>query len=239
MSIGTESFETPRDFERMLRDAGFSRSRAKAITAKGFRAAGLEHQEKTPELDDVLESLAIKKNRLMGDIERPCRCGCTGETKQRSEDSHERCMSLRREIRGANTSRWKARKDLHDYTKVFEAAARRFSRRFDGEQGLSFSLDFANLARSMVGLIRRASPSGWPSTAADVVSIIRKLKNYNGNFAREYERFARPYLSRIDRLRGTVDHLEDNFRGLVDDYKQSCRGPLASSDFNRPSDLSY
>ncbi len=39
MPNDAETIETPRDFERILRDAGFSRSRAKAITAKGFRSS--------------------------------------------------------------------------------------------------------------------------------------------------------------------------------------------------------
>ena len=45
-----------RTFERMLRDKGFSRSRAKAITAKGFRAADIEADE-SAEIAEMVETL--------------------------------------------------------------------------------------------------------------------------------------------------------------------------------------
>ncbi len=45
--------ETPRDFERMLRDAGFSRTRAKVITAKGFKGGSIDHSEMR-EIADLL-----------------------------------------------------------------------------------------------------------------------------------------------------------------------------------------
>ena len=50
-----------RSFERMLRDNGFSRSRAKAITAKGFRCNGeLPHRE----IVSCIEDLQRKRCRL-------------------------------------------------------------------------------------------------------------------------------------------------------------------------------
>jgi len=45
-----------RSFERMLRDNGFSRSRAKAITAKGFKAIGFDADE-SAEIAEMVEAL--------------------------------------------------------------------------------------------------------------------------------------------------------------------------------------
>lgn len=57
---GLEStIETPRDFERMLREEGFSRARAKAITAKGFRA-----DLKRPDVSELLSDLERKTQTL-------------------------------------------------------------------------------------------------------------------------------------------------------------------------------
>lgn len=49
-----DDIETPRDFERLLRDAGFSRTRAKAITAKGF---------KQPQGESVSQLVTVVRNK--------------------------------------------------------------------------------------------------------------------------------------------------------------------------------
>lgn len=53
--------ETPRDFERMLRDAGFSRARAKAITAKGFRGGT---KQLDSDLAEVVRTIAMSQDRI-------------------------------------------------------------------------------------------------------------------------------------------------------------------------------
>ena len=62
-----DEIETPRAFERMLREAGFSRSRAKAITAKGFRGAfvdSLDEDLDAPELGKLVTKLRDSQGRL-------------------------------------------------------------------------------------------------------------------------------------------------------------------------------
>lgn len=60
-------FETPisdtRSFERMLRENGFSRSRAKAITAKGFKAVELDADESS-EIAELVSDLKLRKMAL-------------------------------------------------------------------------------------------------------------------------------------------------------------------------------
>lgn len=60
----TSMFETPisdaRSFERMLRDNGFSRSRAKAITAKGFKAVDLGTDE-SAEIAELVRELKARQ----------------------------------------------------------------------------------------------------------------------------------------------------------------------------------
>lgn len=50
-----EDIKTERDFERLLREVGFSNNKAKAITAKGFKAANL--RESDLELCEIKTSL--------------------------------------------------------------------------------------------------------------------------------------------------------------------------------------
>ena len=68
-----------RDFERFLRDAGFSRSEAVAIAAKGYKA--LSHQSES-ETGDVDESLVIALDKLKQSIR-----GQTDGTENRSRGS--------------------------------------------------------------------------------------------------------------------------------------------------------
>ncbi|WP_262694469.1 HK97 family phage prohead protease [Kordiimonas aquimaris] len=57
--IEDPSIRDPRSFERFLRENGFSRSRAKAITAKGFKSGdGLASKEDTAVLSDMLKKSA-------------------------------------------------------------------------------------------------------------------------------------------------------------------------------------
>ena len=58
-----EPIEDIRSFERMLRDNGFSRSRAKAITAKGFRLSGLAVDE-TKEIGVLVDKLQTRQRQL-------------------------------------------------------------------------------------------------------------------------------------------------------------------------------
>ncbi len=64
--LSADGIETPRDFERLLREHGFSRSRAKAITAKGFRglieAASLGDMQLQQE---ILRDLEVKRSGLL------------------------------------------------------------------------------------------------------------------------------------------------------------------------------
>ncbi len=64
-----DDIETPRDFERLLRDAGFSRTRAKAITAKGFRgSAGLIEATPREQIElqqEILHDLEAKRSGLL------------------------------------------------------------------------------------------------------------------------------------------------------------------------------
>ncbi len=52
---------TPRSFETLLRDNGFSRTQAKAITAKGFKAAGFGASEET----EIANMIREVKNRTL------------------------------------------------------------------------------------------------------------------------------------------------------------------------------
>ncbi len=66
---GVKSITTERDFERFLRDAGYSRSEAKAITAHGFKAIlkqrdADEEQAQTDGLTALLQKLNSLKESL-------------------------------------------------------------------------------------------------------------------------------------------------------------------------------
>ena len=59
---------TEREFERFLRDAGFSRDHAKGITARGYRALRREvASEDSAALNDVLASLTARTALFHGD----------------------------------------------------------------------------------------------------------------------------------------------------------------------------
>ncbi|UTW59972.1 HK97 family phage prohead protease [Kordiimonas sp. SCSIO 12603] len=62
---------TPRSFETLLRDNGFSRTQAKAITAKGFKAAGFGASEEAEIADLIREvktrTLALEEKRSGAD----------------------------------------------------------------------------------------------------------------------------------------------------------------------------
>ena len=60
MNHPADDIETPRAFERMLRDAGFSRSRAKAITAKGFKPAKVLD----PSISELVETIKCRQEEL-------------------------------------------------------------------------------------------------------------------------------------------------------------------------------
>ena len=64
-----KSIATERDFERFLRDAGYSRNDAKAITAHGFKALRnrRDAEDETAETDG-LESILSKLNSLRGSL---------------------------------------------------------------------------------------------------------------------------------------------------------------------------
>ncbi len=53
--------ETPRSFENFLRDNGYSRNQAKAITSKGFKAAGLGSNDET----EIANLIREVKNRTL------------------------------------------------------------------------------------------------------------------------------------------------------------------------------
>jgi len=53
------NLETPRDFERFLREQGFSRSRAKAITAKGFASP------EAGSISQMVANIEYKRQRLL------------------------------------------------------------------------------------------------------------------------------------------------------------------------------
>lgn len=55
--------EDPRSFERFLRDSGFSRNRAKAITAKGFKSADMSAGE-SAEIAAMVYELKNRRNDL-------------------------------------------------------------------------------------------------------------------------------------------------------------------------------
>lgn len=69
---GTENgIQDVRAFERFLRKSGFSRARAKAITAKGFKGAeqcGCNGQSKSNLIGSLVEDLAKKQYRLTAEV---------------------------------------------------------------------------------------------------------------------------------------------------------------------------
>lgn len=52
-----KSINTERDFEKFLRDSGFSRSLATAITSKGFKAATTQDDQRDAELKSLLDAV--------------------------------------------------------------------------------------------------------------------------------------------------------------------------------------
>ncbi len=74
MYVDANDIETPRDFELMLRDAGFSRSRAKAITAKGFRQAlsnsELDYGVDGDAIADVIRLIERRRLQLVPEIKK-------------------------------------------------------------------------------------------------------------------------------------------------------------------------
>ena len=52
-----KSISTPRDFERFLRDSGFSRKEALAITANGFKAVAEQCDSESVEVEKTVETL--------------------------------------------------------------------------------------------------------------------------------------------------------------------------------------
>lgn len=228
------AIETPRDFERVLRQEGFSRARAKAIAAKGFRSS--HHSWDTVEVQSLVQSLGVKTRKLCEGLDTLCGGKtCKSEMKQRPTHDIEECNRLRRDLIGTNDWRWKARKELYDATRAFERAIPQFMRRFNRERGLSFSLDLVSLAQNLVGLVRRASPLGWAKTAYDVASIVRTLSTYNGDLAREYRQFATVHLSNINTAWHKVQHMESGFKKMVDKYKREGCGNLFARYFNQPA----
>jgi|GEM_PF-2010246 len=66
-STDYQDLETPRDFERMLRAHGFSRSRAKAITAKGFGGSRL-YGGKELDVAEAVSQILCSRERLLDGI---------------------------------------------------------------------------------------------------------------------------------------------------------------------------
>lgn len=64
MPVDAQTIETPRDFERMLRDAGFSRARAKAITAKGFKQGAFRDAVDQDMVANIVQTLDTRRYRL-------------------------------------------------------------------------------------------------------------------------------------------------------------------------------
>ncbi len=59
--IETGDINDPRTFERFLREQGFSRNRAKAITAKGFKTG---HNAKDQEIHELMVNLLERKSKI-------------------------------------------------------------------------------------------------------------------------------------------------------------------------------
>ncbi len=94
--------DDPRAFERFLRDYGFSRTRARTITAKGFGAEGLGHAD-SHEITALVQELKRRKLVLEGTRQNPLALKAT-YTKELELTQGENGVSARRKIAIASIS---------------------------------------------------------------------------------------------------------------------------------------
>ncbi len=234
MSVSTESFETPRDFERMLRDAGFSRSRAKAITAKGFRGASSENQATALELEDLLQNLTTKKDRITHGVVSPCSCGvCAGETKRRSEDNRLRCQQLHNDLIDGNKSRWKAWKAFSEASGRLSAATRRFVQN-KKKEGIALGLNGLLTIGDIGKAIATRTPNDIAAAIRSGASFLRDANNYFGDYDEEYKRFIKPYIRAAERALSDAKYLDRIFWQQEKEHKREGCSRLPASVYNRP-----
>lgn len=234
MPNDAETIETPRDFERLLREHGFSRSRAKAITAKGFRGARSENQGTALELEGLLQNLTMKKGRITGKVFSPCSCGgCAGETKRRSEDNRLRCQQLHNDLIDGNKSRWKAWKAFSEASGRLSAATRRFVQN-KKKEGIALGLNGLLTIGDIGKAIATRTPNDIASAIRSGASFLRDANNYFGDYDQEYKRFIKPYTLAAERALSDAKYLDRIFWQQEKTHRREGCSRLPASVYNRP-----
>ena len=220
--------QTPRSFEAFLREGGFSRSQAKAITAKGFKAAKFGSAAEI-EIADLVLTVKSRITALGENRGSDCRECEPCQTKNRGIS---RCEALRNDIIDGNKSRWRARKMLEQLMNKARRETKRFARQHD--------LNLAKDALSAVVNIVVAVEAGGANQTANIealygiASFLNTIRDYNGKMAREYQRVMAKHVIAIENQQKRTQHLEDIFWQQVRAFERENCGRLSSRDFNRP-----
>ncbi|PCI59453.1 MAG: HK97 family phage prohead protease [Kordiimonadales bacterium] len=228
-----------RAFERLLRENGFSRSRAKAITAKGFQC-NQSREYGVAEIADLIGELHERKGffKQLGNAERIRNSGGSALC-QKAEGNHARCQALKNDIIDGNNSLWEARKKLVSLTQELLTESKAFVRKFDNDRGLTFTLDLVSVAQSLAAAAKKKVGGGMLPLLADVGALAVNLAKYNGDFAKEYRRFIGPHQRAISRAKDQAEHLEKSFQIQADTHKREGCSTLPSSAFNQPAGLRF
>ncbi|MFC3051642.1 hypothetical protein [Kordiimonas pumila] len=233
--------DSERGFERMLRDNGFSRTRAKAITAKGFKAYELSASEST-EIAAMVRTLKARQMRLDTYASHLCKDGCTDcEPCRKGWNDKPDCNYLKNDIASGNKSRWDAWQKLGYAVKKLEQATKKFAQEYDEDAIMSV---FANTAGTVMKLfeaklaLTRRNPVEAGKALYDAGNMLTEaldtVFNYEGKRKREFQAQVGRYKNQVDRLHGEAIYLEKIFWDQVNQFKKDgCEG-LHAIHFNRP-----
>jgi len=227
-----------RSFERMLRENGFSRSRAKAITAKGFVWG--TGQSADLEIEMLISDLKTRQARITGDCHadcmecEPCRKGFNGAPS---------CDWRLNDIVHGNRTRWAAWSELDRETRKMSSLARKLGSKQKEKHILDLVSAITELLQETNGVqrifkgIRSAlyPTRGIAGAIADASSSLIALAKMP--FDTEVDRLIKSIQAqkvKIERLRQKVDDLEDMFRKQVKAYEKAGCSGLTSRHFNKP-----
>ena len=225
-----EAINDPRTFERFLREQGFSRNRAKAITAKGFRSVhGLVPEPS--EVSGLVKTLYGRKIALDAVTQHKCNDNCSDCVPCRKQfGASDRCQALANDINDGNKSRWKAWRNLDKAVTAFKAATNVFIRQ---QENALRDRSLQALGNIVVAVGTR-SPGDVASAGLSVASLIEKVSNYNGVYAREYKTFIQRYVVSIEGHKSRAIYLDKIFWQQVKAHEREGCSRLPASAYNRP-----
>jgi HK97 family phage prohead protease len=239
--------EDPRTFERFLRQNGFSRTRAKAITAKGFRGLGTDTLD-IKEATEVIELLRARKNVLNS----VCNAGHHGVCNEcapcrKAANNDARCEALRNDIIDGNISRWKAWRELDRALKRLSSGAQKYAEKKERERRAVFQQGLEATSSSILAAkeimtavaIRWTIPKAVFETAEAVFNIVKLVNDIYNYIDNDFKKFIRPYVRAVDKAKDNAEYLDQIFWQQVRAHEREGCSTLPSSAFNQPSNLRF